>query len=75
MLDGWSTHTIIQEKILPWLKTNFISSSVLIVENLHWEDEYPVSPMKIELPQIIGGNNVVIKAYKIHPKISCYGTK
>ena len=67
MLDGCSTHTIIQEKILPWLKTKFIASSALIVENLHGEEEYPISLMEVELPQN-GSNTVIIKAYAINKK-------
>ena len=67
MLDGCSTHTIIQEKILPWLKTKFVSSSALIVENLHGEEEYPVSLVEVELPQV-GGNTVIIKAYAVNQK-------
>ena len=65
MLDGCSTHTVIQEKILPWLKTKSISLSALIVENLHREEEYPVSRVEVELPQV-GGNTVIIKAYAVN---------
>ena len=65
MLDGCSTHTIIHEKAIPWLKTKFVSSSVLEVENLHGEESYPVSLMEVELPRV-GGNNVKIKAYAVN---------
>ena len=67
MLDGCSTHTIIHEKAIPWLKTKFVSSSVLEVENLHGEESYPVSLMEVELPRV-GGNNVKIKAYAVNQK-------
>ena len=67
MLDGCSTHTVIQEKILPWLNTKFIARSFLIVENLHGEEEYPVSRMEVELPQV-GGKTVIIKAYAVNQK-------
>ena len=67
MLDGCSTHTIIHEKAIPWLKTKFISSSVLEVENLHGEESYPVSLMEVELPRV-GGNNVKIKVYAVNQK-------
>ena len=69
VLDGCSTHTIIQEKVLPWLKTKFVSSIALIVENLHGEEEYPVSFIEIQLPQV-GVNNVMIKAYAVNQKFS-----
>ena len=69
MLDGCSTHTIIHEKAIPWLKTKFVSSSVLEVENLHGEESYPVSLMEVELPRV-GGNNVKIKAYAPNWKFS-----
>ena len=49
------------------MKTKFVSSSVLEVENLHGEESYPVSLMEIELPQV-GGNNVKIKAYAVNQK-------
>ena len=65
MLDGCSTHTVIQEKILPWLNTKFVASSSLIVENLHGEEEYPVSRMEVELPQV-DGKTVIIKAYAVN---------
>ena len=68
MLDGCSTHTVIQVKILPLLKTKFISSSALIVENLHGEEEYPVSLVEVELPQV-AGNTVIIKAYAVNKEL------
>ena len=67
MLDGCSTHTIIHEKAIPWLKTKFISSSALEVENLHGKESYPVSLLEVELPRV-GGNNVKIKAYAVNQK-------
>ena len=68
MLDGCSTHTVIQEKILPWLNTKFVASSSLIVENLHGEEEYPVSRMEVELPQV-DGKTVIIKAYAVNKEL------
>ena len=47
------------------LKTKFVLSSALIVENLHGEEEYPVSLMKVELTQV-GANTVIIKAYAVN---------
>ena len=67
MLDGCSTHTIIHEKAIPWLKTKFVSSSVLEVENLHGEESYPVSLMEVESPPV-GVNNVKIKTYAVNRK-------
>ena len=67
MLDGCSTHTIIHEKAIPWLKTKFVSSSVLEVENLHGEESYPVSLMEVELLHI-GDSTVMIKAYAVNQK-------
>ena len=48
MLDGCATHSMIQEKILPWLKTKLIRKSALIIENIHGEEEYSVSLMEVE---------------------------
>ena len=38
MLDGFSTHTIIHENAIPWLKVKFVSSSVQELENFHKEE-------------------------------------
>ena len=65
MLDGCSTHTVIQEKILPWLNTKFVASSSLIVENLHGEEEYPVSRMEVELPQVDGKTAKMMMTLKV----------
>ena len=64
MLYGCSTHTVIQEKILPWLKTKFVTRSLLIVEKLHGAKEYPLSLVEVESPQV-GGNTVIIRAYAV----------
>ena len=65
MLDGCATHTMIQEKILPWLKTKLIRKSALIIENIHGEEEYSVSLMEVEL-----SHNVKINAYAIKQEFS-----